>query len=191
MRNRVLFATLLCLAIGLSFGAPAALAQYPPPGAIAGVTDSVVTPGDDVTVFGSGWLPGSLTNLQFQSAPVSLGSAQVNAQGSFSKVVSIPSNASPGQHSIVVSGTASNGQADSVFVPVQVLGPGGGGGGGGDGGGTEPGGADTAAGGAEGGPLTIPFTGIVIRMWMAAAAGLLFLGLVALIAGVRRGRVRY
>lgn len=173
--KRVLLATLVFLVVGLLAGSPAAFAQYPPTTGRAGVNDSQVPPGGDLTVSGSGWLGGSFVDLQFQSAPVDLGIASVNAQGTFQKTVTIPSDATPGAHSVRVSGTASNGQSDTVFIPIQILGAGAGGGAG-------------VGGGGDAGAVTIPFTGIVLRRWMLLIGGLTLLGSVALFAGRRRAR---
>jgi hypothetical protein len=168
------------MTVGLWASMPAAMAQYPLPGALAGLADSVVEPPALVVVFGSDWLPNSVVDLTLFSAPVPLGNAQVDGDGEFSKVVKIPAGTAPGQHSIRVQGTAENGQPDTVFLSLQVLGAG----------------SDAGAGAGGGGQaqpeppqaLTLPFTGVEIRMWMPSALIVFLLGLLALMVGRRRAR---
>lgn len=173
---RVLLTSIVMLLVsGYAGGARLALAQYPPPGAIAAVGDNTVFPGGSLTVLGSGWQPGSFVDLDFLSRPVSLGDAHVDQQGGFSEVVTVPEGATPGPHSIRVSGTAESGMSDTVFIPVRVV-------------------ATRVAAGPsvedEAGPLTLPFTGVVVRVWMIVLVGLFALGLLARAASRRRARSR-
>jgi LPXTG-motif cell wall-anchored protein len=152
------------LAIGALFTGVALAQQYPPKAPSVGVSDATVTAGESVTVSGSGWQAGSSVSLSFHSAPTSLGSANVRADGTFSTGVTIPSSASAGTHLIVASGTASNGRQRSVSTEVTVL----------------------AAAGASG---TTAFTGAQVQTWMVAAAVLLAIGIGLVLASRRRSRV--
>jgi hypothetical protein len=110
-----------------AFLATPVLAQTYPPGAPSvGVSDAIVTPGESITVSGAGWLPGSLVDLTFESAPIALGTARVRADGTFSTTVTIPIAASPGTHFIVASGTAADGTQATATTTITVLAAGGG-----------------------------------------------------------------
>jgi hypothetical protein len=165
----------LSIAVGMWASAPAAMAQYPLPVALVDLSTSTVDPDSLVFVSGSGWLPNSVVDLTLFSAPTPLGSANVDGDGEFGKLVKIPAGTALGQHFIRVQGTAANGQPDTVSAPLQVVGAGAGAGGE----------AETKA---DAQPLTLPFTGVVIRKWMLAGMALLLLGVLSLMVGRRRAR---
>lgn len=120
-------------AIGLVLASPAIGAQaqtcppggtqYPPSSCEAQVSKSSVAPGGSLTVSGSGYDPSSNVALELNSAPRSLGSATTNSSGSFSKVVTIPSDTPAGQHTIRATGT-SNGAPYELRTIITVSGSG-------------------------------------------------------------------
>lgn len=120
MRRSALVA-LTGLALLVAMAVPA-LAQYPPAAPSAAVSDFTIVPGQPVTVAGDGWLPNSQVTFTFFSDPVVLGTAQVDATGSFSSQVTIPADARPGPHTLRTSGLAANGQPASVDLRIVVTG---------------------------------------------------------------------
>lgn len=153
-----------------------AWAQYPPGGPVVAVSDNTVVPGQQLTVSGDGWLPNSTVTFTFFSEATGLGSAPVDADGSFSAQVTIPADADPGPHRLVTTGTSAAGTPASVELQLTVLGSDGSGGSGGDG----------SVGSGSGGGLA--FTGL-----NTLGAGLLGLGLLAVGAtalGLSRRRRR-
>ena len=65
-------------------------------------TGKTLKPGDTVTISGAGALPLHSVIAELHSTPISLGSALVAGDGSFSFSVTIPANAPAGNHSLVV-----------------------------------------------------------------------------------------
>lgn len=79
--------------------------------------------GDTVEVSGTGFAPGSVVTLTFHSTPASLGSAVVALNGTFSKIVTIPDGAAPGQHHFLATGKAPSGATAQLSTAVMVLVP--------------------------------------------------------------------
>ena len=140
---------------------PASAQEYPPGGATCGVSSTVVPPGGSLTVGCDNLLPGSPFTIEFLSPEV-LATGTVDADGSFSETVSIPSDARPGDHLIRVRGTDADGDPVSIEIPITVPGP-----------------------GAEG----VAFTGANITVGMLILAGLIVAGSAALVAGRRRANI--
>jgi len=65
-------------------------------------------------------MPATTVDLELHSTPVSLGSATVGDDGTFSKSVTIPAGFESGAHTIQVSGTNSDGDATSASVSITV-----------------------------------------------------------------------
>lgn len=105
---------------------PALGQDYPPdPGAgSAALSDTAVVPGQVITVSGSGWLPGSEVTITIFSTPRQLGTATVDGDGQFSTQVTIPSDLSPGEHTLRVEGTNADNEPRTVDVAVTVAEPG-------------------------------------------------------------------
>ena len=114
MTRRFLVVTLVAVAGALGVAGPPAQAQtaagscaptsgqYPPTATLSiqlGATS--VLPGASLTVSGTCFTPNSVVALEFLPGPAVLGSAATNAVGSFSRVVTIPADATPGAHTIV------------------------------------------------------------------------------------------
>lgn len=125
MRVRSLLITLAALAAVLGVTSRPATAQtacpstsrYVPGAASLSLSASQVAAGGAVVVSGRCCVPNSTVGIEFQSAPVSLGTVQTGPDGGFSTTVKIPANATPGPHSIVAFGAGCN-----VSAAVNVLG---------------------------------------------------------------------
>jgi hypothetical protein len=85
-------------------------------------TDGAVTAGQQITLSGDGYLPGSTVELTVYSTPVSLGTAQVGADGRFSAAVILPKDLVNGVHHLVASGLDENGNPRYLVVEVAVSG---------------------------------------------------------------------
>jgi hypothetical protein len=157
-------ALMIAVLMGL-VAAPASAQQYPPKKPTCGVSDSSISPGDQVTVSGKHWQPGSTVTFTLQPEGIKLGSATVGKNGKFSAVVTIPDSVEPGAHTIVCSGIDRKGDPFVLGTTIQILGVVGGGGG-------------------------AAFTGTVLNvpLWMVLIAALFAAGVVAVVIGRRRRR---
>ena len=159
-------ALMIALLVGL-VATPAWAQQYPPKKPTCQVSDTSISPGDEVTVSGKHWQPGSTVTFTLQPEGINLGSATVGQNGKFSAVVTIPEdNVEPGAHTIVCSGTNRRGDPVVRAIIVQILGLILGGGGG------------TASTGTV---LNLP-------LWMVLIAALFVAGVVLVAIGRRRRR---
>jgi hypothetical protein len=79
----------------------------------------MVTPSGDVPVSASGFEPGSTLTQTLHSTPTSLGSGRVDASGTFTGTVTIPADAPPGAHTLVLDGTARGGSP--VILRMGVI----------------------------------------------------------------------
>lgn len=86
----------------------------------ATASDVTVRPGQPVTIRGGGFAPGRELAVTFFSQPVTLGRTQSDAGGGYSVGVTIPGNAVPGQHRIVVSGPGTQSRLHESVVVVTV-----------------------------------------------------------------------
>jgi hypothetical protein len=137
-----------------------------PPGQrpTCGVSDTTISPGDQVTVSGKRWQRGSTVTFTLQPEDINLGSTTVGQNGKFSAVVTIPDSIQPGAHTIVCSGFDRKGDPFVLAIAVTILGVVGGGG--------------------------AAFTGTILNvpLWMLLIAALLAAGVVAVAMGRRRRR---
>jgi hypothetical protein len=86
-------------------------------------TDGVlttVTPGQQITVIGTGFLPNSSVTIIVYSAPIVLGSAVTDAAGDFSVPITIPTTLDVGAHNIVASGVDPSGAVRFIRMAVTV-----------------------------------------------------------------------
>jgi LPXTG-motif cell wall-anchored protein len=90
----------------------------------ASLSDGVVAPGQSVTISGSGFADGKELAMTFLSTPVPLGTTNSNANGAFRASVSIPRNATPGQHQLVVTGPGARGGTHRAIARLRVVGAG-------------------------------------------------------------------
>jgi hypothetical protein len=156
-------ALMIALLVGL-VATHASAQQYPPENPTCGVSDTTISPGDQVTVSGEDWQPGSTVTFTLQPEGINLGSASVGQNGEFSAVVTIPDSIQPGAHTIVCSGIDRNGDPIVVGIDVQILGVVGGGG--------------------------AAFTGTVLNvpLWIVLITALFAAGVVVVAIGRRRRR---
>jgi len=70
---------------------------------------------------GTGFQPFSETKIYLLSAPVLLGTVRVDANGSFSTNLPIPSNIGAGRHTIQMNGLSPSGQLRSASLGVRVV----------------------------------------------------------------------
>jgi hypothetical protein len=116
----------LLLVLVVTLGPVAWAQNYPPTGPTIGVSDTTVPQGGTTVVSGKNWDPGSTVSLVLLkggcsgSSAGSLGTAAVNADGEFSKTVTL--DVAPGTYGIQGSGSNANGNAATRCLTVQVLG---------------------------------------------------------------------
>ena len=144
---------------------PATAGPYPLKKPTCEVSDTSITAGDQVTVSGKHWKPGSTVRFTLQPEGLNLGSATVGTNGKFSAVVTIPSTVQPGPHTIECSGIDRKGRPRVVPTDIQILA------------------AIVGTGGAA-------FTGsnLNVPLWMALIAALLVLGVALVFVSRRRRR---
>jgi hypothetical protein len=77
---------------------------YPPTQSCGIVSDTTsVTPGESVTLTGSGFGGNTNVGLSIESTPHSLGSVQTDSTGAFRDTVTLPTDLVAGQHTIIAS----------------------------------------------------------------------------------------
>jgi LPXTG-motif cell wall-anchored protein len=147
----------------LALAAPAQGQQYPPDTVFITVSDTTVVPGQPIDISAGLFVPGSPASFTFFSQPVNLGTATADADGVATLSVTIPSDATPGTHTITASGTGIDGEPLSVSTTVTVL-------------------ADGAAGADDGATGGLPRTGSdpmpiarIAAALVAVGGGLLFI----------------
>ncbi|MFQ1003191.1 hypothetical protein [Modestobacter sp. SSW1-42] len=84
--------------------------------------DGKVVAGEQITISGKDFLPGSTVDLVVYSTPVKLGTATVLADGTFSATVTLPKDLANGTHHLVASGVDVNGNPRVLVVEVTVSG---------------------------------------------------------------------
>jgi hypothetical protein len=77
-------------------------------------------PGQELTVIGTGFLPGSTVQVVVYSTPIVLGSVTTAADGTFSVPVTIPASLEAGQHSLVASGVDATGNVRVLRADVVL-----------------------------------------------------------------------
>lgn len=87
----------------------------------ADTSTETAAPGQRVTVFGDGFQPGAELTITFRSDPVVLGKTRASTDGSYSATVAIPTNATPGMHTIEVYGLAQDGQGRAANTPIRIV----------------------------------------------------------------------
>ncbi len=85
-----------------------------------GQTSATTSAGNTITVNGDGFLPHSDVDVTLHSTPVHLGTFTTDASGAFTATVTIPSDTKPGAHTIVLTGTAADGQPATVTLALTV-----------------------------------------------------------------------
>ena len=158
----------LMIALLLSLVAmPASAQPYPKPKKpTCPVSDTTVSPGDQVTITGKHWQPGSTVRFTLQPEDINLGSTTVGVNGKFSAVLTIPNNIVPGPHTIQCSGLNRRGVPVVRAITIQIVG------------GVVAGGGGTS------------FTGTILNvpLWMLLTVALFAAGVTAVALGRRRRR---
>ncbi|MGH8985433.1 MAG: hypothetical protein ACRDY6_16365 [Acidimicrobiia bacterium] len=145
---------------------PSAAAQeYPPAADTITVSAGTVTPGQTITIAGTGADAGAAITHTFASDPVVIASTTADAGGSHSTQGTIPSNAEPGVHTITGSGS---GYSASTTVTVV--------------------GAGAAAAQPVAGEIAFTGSDSLPAVWIALAA--LALGTAFVVAARRRATTR-
>ena len=91
-----------------------------PADGVPGGIPPIVLPGDSFEVTGGGFLPGSEVGFYLFSEPGFLGSAVVDADGTFVATVSIPLDAEVGTHHLLVLGMSGPGELRTLVGELQV-----------------------------------------------------------------------
>jgi hypothetical protein len=151
--------------LGLGFATPAF--AYGPTAAAITSSSSAVGPGGSLTVDGSGFVPGGAITIVLHSTPVTIGGATANTAGTFSTVVTIPSDTTPGAHEIIASDDA----GDTVSIALTVTG------------------SSTGVAGPATATPDLPFTGADIAAVSGVGAIALALGGVLILTNRRRRHV--
>jgi hypothetical protein len=160
--RKALTAFALAAALAVLVGPAVAQAQdYPPAGDSLTVSDSVVVPGQSLTVSGGGAGPGAKVDIFIYSERVLLASTNADSDGQYSASVTIPASIDPGTHVI----RAISGGEILSAVEVTVAGSGG------------------AAADSDG---DLPFTGAGTLPGIGIGVGLIALGSTLLLASRRR-----
>jgi hypothetical protein len=123
-------------ALGVTRGAPAALPETGGNTPTTPTTPTLITPtwffslggidlsnlhpGDKFTITGSGLPAGSKISAELHSTPVSLGTATVASNGTFSLNATVPENVEPGDHTVVVTLTGEGLAPTTKEQPVKV-----------------------------------------------------------------------
>jgi len=105
-------------------GAPAAPSDLPKAGAplTSSDADGKVKVGEQVTLTGDGYLPGSTIQLIVYSTPVSLGTTVADAAGRFSATVTVPTALASGTHHLVAAGVDADGNPRYLVTEILVSG---------------------------------------------------------------------
>jgi hypothetical protein len=78
-------------------------------------------PGSQINFSASGFDPNSNVQVFFESTPVLLETQLADANGTVSGSATIPSDATPGPHDLVLTGTDPSGSPLSVSIPITVV----------------------------------------------------------------------
>ena len=80
-----------------------------------------MAPGEELTITGSNFKPGSTATFTLHSDPIVLGTAIANSEGIVSLKVTLPSTVTPGVHTVIITGLGSNGEAAEASVKLTVV----------------------------------------------------------------------
>ncbi len=98
-------------------GWQAASFGYGPHAAAIAASAAISADGGSLTISGQNFLPDEAITLTLDG--VIVGSARANGSGSFSTSITIPSDTSPGKHSIIATGAS--GDSASTAITVEIL----------------------------------------------------------------------
>ena len=87
-----------------------------------GVSDPTVTPGQTITVSGSGYGSNAQVTITMESQPVTLKTTNANTSGQLVTQITIPSNTTPGTHTLRAIGRSSDGGTLTLAASIVVSG---------------------------------------------------------------------
>lgn len=164
MRNTKKILICLMTVLLLGFFAQPAMAQYEGTGDLSGSASSGAA-GSSLTITGGGFEPGETVNIYFTSERQLIGTTTADENGNISAVITIPSDATAGVHTISAVGQSSGRTLTMSFTVTA--------------GGTSAG--VTTADAGQG--LGLAFTGATLLFWILSGLALVGLGI-----GVIKGR---
>jgi len=126
--------------------------------------------GQQVTLTGSGYLPGSTVTLVVYSTPTVLGTAVADANGSFTAQVTLPATLAGSHHSLVAAGVDGDGNPRNLRTDVTVAGAA----------------AASSAAVAPASAGSLAYTGFSVAGPLVGALAALLLGAVLLLVSRRR-----
>jgi hypothetical protein len=124
------------------------------------------TPGQKITVVGTGFMPFSTATVVIYSDPIVLGTVTTDADGNFSREVEVPTSLAAGQHHLVASGVAPDGSQRFMRMDVTVA-------------------AGSASHDGE-----LAWTGFEAAPWVLGGVGAVLVGAVTLLITRRRAAQR-
>ncbi|WP_269939955.1 DUF7507 domain-containing protein [Arthrobacter sp. HY1533] len=86
----------------------------------ASLEDASVVSGGELVITGKNFKPGTTATFTLHSDPVVLGSAVVGADGSVSLTVKVPAGVPAGAHTVVISGTGTDGAPIEASIAVKI-----------------------------------------------------------------------
>ena len=87
-----------------------------------GVSDPTPAPGQTITATGSGYGGNASVTITMESQPVTLKTTTANAAGQLNTQITIPSNATPGNHTLRATGRSSDGGTLVLSASIVVSG---------------------------------------------------------------------
>ena len=81
---------------------------------------TTAAPGQDIVVIGTGFAPFSTATIVIYSTPTVLGTVLTDANGNFSKPVTVPASLAAGMHNLVASGVDPQGATRTLRMEVTV-----------------------------------------------------------------------
>lgn len=92
------------------------------PGGVPNLTSSTSTtaPGGSLLVSGANFVPNEGITITLHSTPVTLATTTADPSGSFSVTVTIPSNTTPGTHTILATGATGDSSSTTLVVSGSV-----------------------------------------------------------------------
>lgn len=85
-----------------------------------GVSDPTPAAGQTITVNGSGYAGNASVTITMESQPVTLKTTTANAAGQLNTQITIPSNTTPGQHTLRATGRSSDGGTLVLSASIVV-----------------------------------------------------------------------
>lgn len=123
-RTRIGLVLALAALVALT-AVPASAQDYPPDAAACAVSVTTPVPGQSISVSCNGWMPNGPVDIDLLSQHVHLDTVQADGNGEIGTAVTIPSDTSPGDHTLRLSGTNAQGEDQVVEIAFNVQAAGG------------------------------------------------------------------